>query len=106
MLALVLLLSGTALAAVSWFGSNYSYAYNDDHRMAVCDTERDGRNAYTAYVLWDNRSYYLYDSNGVSAGCGTSFYHLVDVRYHQTCEDRAGSDVCGPTASEAGDGQG
>lgn len=82
------LLSGTASAVTSYQGDDYSYDYNQQKYLAVCDQEDDGNFAYTIYVLYyDSTDYRLEDYQGSGDPCETDGPMYSKIYGHKTCED-------------------
>ena len=83
------LLPATALAGTVRQGDDYSYGFDRNHRVAVCDVERDATRVYSDTRIYGvggtNRTY---DLNGASSGCGHSVYYRSGIYKHTTCEDR------------------
>lgn len=86
-----ILLSGVALASTKYQGRDYSYGFEYNQRVKVCDKESDWRQAYAEHKRFGSKKIrYTYDSNGARRGCGNSGYFVRGISHHKTCEDVAG----------------
>lgn len=85
----LVLVPGAALAGTARQGDDYSFAFDRNHRVAVCDAERDATRVYSDTKIYGvggtNRTY---DHNGASSGCGHSIRYRNGIYKHTTCEDR------------------
>jgi hypothetical protein len=85
----LVLLPGTAFAGTVRQGADYSFGYDRNHRVAVCDAERDATRVYSDTRPYGaGGTYRTYDLNGASSGCGRSHYFRSGIYRHTTCEDR------------------
>ncbi len=84
----LVLLPGIALAGTARQGDDYTYTFDGNHRVAVCDKERDATRVYSNTRTYNGSTYRTYDANGADGGCGTSIKYRRGIYKHTACEDR------------------
>lgn len=90
-----------AFALYAYYGANYSYNFDNNTGVTVCDQETDGDGAYAQYGRANGQYNSVSDANGSQPGCssGTHGQGISQITYFRTCEDHAfASDPCGAYA--------
>jgi hypothetical protein len=88
-LLFILALSGTASAGYARQGDDFSYTFDGNTRVAVCDAERDATRVYSGYRRYGSgNTNRVFDVNGSRAGCTGGNDGRVGIYKHTTCEDR------------------
>lgn len=83
----LVLLPGTALAGTARQGDDYTFSYDGNHRVAVCDKERDATRVYSNTRTYSGATYRTYDANGADGGCGNSIHYGSGIYRHTACEE-------------------
>jgi len=92
----------------SYYGANYSYTFDSNTGVTVCDQETDGDGAYSQYGRANGQYNTVSDANGIQPGCssGTHGQGISQITYFRTCEDHAfASDPCGVHVTVAAEGR-
>ena len=85
-MACVALASGVALGVTDYDGYDYSYGYNSNRNVGVCDREADSYSAYADHQSYNGTWDRTYD--GYGGTCAGSAYFPSGIYRHGTSEDR------------------